>query len=75
MPGIVAKLKNQPSDIATFSLDGGIKDVKAMLAEGKRRGIDLPLVQQTLQCYEEAKAKMSGNEEVSNVSAYWAHRK
>ncbi len=75
MPGIVARLKNQPSDIATFNLDGGIKDVKAMLAEGKRRGIDLPLVQQTLACYEEAKQTMSGDDEVSNVAAYWAHRK
>ena len=29
MPGIVAKLKNEPSDQRTFSLDGGIKDVTA----------------------------------------------
>ena len=34
MPGIVAKLKNVPSSQRTFSLDGGIKDVKQMLAEG-----------------------------------------
>jgi len=75
MPGIVAKLKNEPSNIKTFSLDGGIKDVKQMLAEGKRRGLDLPLLQQTLACYEEAKRNVGGNEEVSNVSAYWAGRK
>ena len=75
MPGIVAKLKNEPSNIKTFSLDGGIKDVKQMLAEGKRRGLDLPLLQQTLACYEEAKRNVGGNEEVSNVSAYWARRK
>jgi 3-hydroxyisobutyrate dehydrogenase len=74
MPGIVARLKNQPSDIATFSLDGGIKDVSAMLAEAKRRGIELPLVQQTLRCYQEARQTMSGDDEVSNVSAYWARR-
>jgi 3-hydroxyisobutyrate dehydrogenase len=75
MPGIVAKLKNEPSNIKTFSLDGGIKDVKQMLAEGGRRGLDLPLLQQTLACYEEAKRNVGGNEEVSNVSAYWANRK
>src|SRR6185436_10216473 len=75
MPGIVAKLKKVPSSIKTFSLDGGIKDVKQMLAEGERRGLDLPLLQQTLACYEEAKRTVGGAEEVSNVSVYWAGRK
>lgn len=75
MPGIAAKLKNEPSDIATFNLDGGIKDVKAMLEEGKRRGLDLPLLEKTLACYEEARSNTSGSEEVSNQAAYWANRK
>ena len=75
MPGIVAKLKKVPSSQRTFTLDGGIKDVKQMLAEGQKRGLDLPLLKQTLTCYEEAKRNVGGNEEVSNVSAYWAGRK
>ena len=74
MPGIVAKLKNVPSSQRTFSLDGGIKDVKQMLAEGAKRGLELPLLTQTLACYEEAKRNVGGAEEVSNVSAYWAGR-
>jgi 3-hydroxyisobutyrate dehydrogenase len=74
MPGIVARLKNEPSSIATFTLDGGIKDVKSMLAEGKRRGVEFPLLQQTLACYEDAKRSIGGNDEVSNVSAYFAGR-
>ena len=45
-----------------------------MLAEGQRRGLELPLLKQTLACYEEAKRHISGNDEVSNVSAYWAGR-
>jgi 3-hydroxyisobutyrate dehydrogenase len=72
--GIAAKLNNEPSGVTAFNLDGGIKDIKAMLEEGKRRGIELPLVQRTLECYQEAKRNTSGNEEVSNVSAYWANR-
>jgi 3-hydroxyisobutyrate dehydrogenase len=75
MPGIVARLKRQPSDIKTFSLDGGIKDVKAMLLEAQRRGLELPLLQRTLACFEEAREHITGNDEVSNVSAYWAQRK
>jgi 3-hydroxyisobutyrate dehydrogenase len=74
MPGIVAKLKKEPSNIKTFSLDGGIKDVKQMLAEGEKQGVDLPLLKQTLACYEEAQRVVGGKEEVSNVSAYWAGR-
>jgi 3-hydroxyisobutyrate dehydrogenase len=74
MPGIIAKLKKEPSNIKTFSLDGGIKDVKQMLAEGQKRGLDLPLLKQTLACYEEAQRVVGGKEEVSNVSAYWAGR-
>ena len=74
MPGIVAKMKNEPSDIRTFSLEGGIKDVKQMLAEGDKRGLDLPLLKQTLACYEEAYRHVGGKEEVSNVSVYWAGR-
>jgi len=45
-----------------------------MLAEGKARGIALPLVAQTLLCYEETKRKVSGAAEVSAVSVYWASR-
>jgi 3-hydroxyisobutyrate dehydrogenase len=75
MPGIVAKLKNEPSTARfTFSLDGGIKDVNAMLAEARRRGLELPLLRQTLDCFEEAKRTLTGNDEVSNVAAYWRNR-
>jgi 3-hydroxyisobutyrate dehydrogenase len=74
MPGIAARLKNEKSDIGTFNLDGGIKDVKAMLAESKKRGLELPLLTQTLACYEEARRTMPGNDEVSNVAAYWPNR-
>jgi 3-hydroxyisobutyrate dehydrogenase len=74
MPGIVAKLKKVPSDQRTFSLDGGIKDVKQMLTEGEKRGLELPLLQKTLTCYEEAQRHVGGKEEVSNVSVYWRNR-
>ena len=70
----LAKLKKESSNIKTFSLDGGIKDVKQMLAEGHKRGLDLPLLKQTLACYEEAQRHVGGKEEVSNVSVYWAGR-
>jgi 3-hydroxyisobutyrate dehydrogenase len=58
----------------TFDIDSGVKDLRTMLAEGKARGVELPLVEQTLACYEETRRKLSGAAEVSAVSVYWANR-
>ena len=67
-------LKGGDGGPVTFDIDSGLKDLRAMLAEGKASGIALPLVEQTLACYEEAKRKVSGAAEVSAVSVYWANR-
>ena len=71
---IAAKLKGTDPGPVTFDLDGGMKDMRAMIAEGKARGVELPLVACALACYEEAKGKGLGGEEVSLLSAYWARR-
>jgi 3-hydroxyisobutyrate dehydrogenase len=72
---IVAKMKGEPSGPATFDVNGGIKDIKAMLEEGKRRGLELPVLAQTLKCYEEAKQHSGGEDEISaGVAVYWANR-
>ena len=71
---IAAKLKGADTGPVTFDLDGGMKDMRAMIAEGKARGVELPLVACALACYEEAKGKGLGGEEVSLLSAYWARR-
>ena len=73
-PGIAAMLKGGDAGPVTFDVDGGIKDMRAMLAEAKSRGIELPLVDKTLACYEETKRHRSGAAEISTVSAYWASR-
>ena len=73
-PGIAAMLKGGDGGPVTFNVDGAIKDIRAMLAEGERQGIELPLVQKSLACYEEAQRKVTGDAEVSAVSVYWANR-
>ena len=45
------------------------------LAEGQARGLELPLVERSIACYEEASRHGLGPTEVSAVSAYWAGRK
>ena len=72
---IAAKLKGGDPGPATFDVNGGIKDIRAMLAEAKRRGFELPVLERTLGCYEEARKAMGGEGELSaSVAAHWASR-
>jgi len=73
-PGIAAMLKGGEAGPVTFNVDGGIKDMQAMLAEASTRGVELPLVERTLACYQETKQHRSGEAEISAVSVYWANR-
>jgi 3-hydroxyisobutyrate dehydrogenase len=73
-PGIASMLKGGDGGPVTFDIDSAVKDLRTMLAEGKARGVELPLVEKTLACYEETKSKVSGAAEVSAVSVYWANR-
>ena len=73
-PGIASMLKGGSAGAVTFDVDSAIKDMQSMLAEAKSRGIELPLVERTLACYQETKQQRSGSAEISTVSAYWADR-
>lgn len=73
-PGIASMLKGGAAGPVTFDVDSAIKDIQSMLAEAKSRGIELPLVERTLGCYQETKQHRSGDAEVSTVSVYWAGR-
>jgi 3-hydroxyisobutyrate dehydrogenase len=73
-PVVAGALKGGDSGPVTFDIDSAIKDLRTMLSEGNSRGVELPLVEKTLACYEETKRKVSGAAEVSDVSVYWANR-
>ena len=73
-PGIASMLKGGSAGAVTFDVDSAIKDMQSMLAEAKSRGIELPLVERTLACYQETKQQRSGSAEISAVSVYWADR-
>jgi 3-hydroxyisobutyrate dehydrogenase len=72
---LAAMLKGSDPGPVTFSLDNGIKDLKTMLAEGKAHAVDLPLVEKTLACFEEASRKGLGESEGAGLSVYWSKRK
>ncbi len=73
-PAVASMLKGGDSGSVTFNIDSAVKDLRIMLAEGKARGLELPLVERTLACYEETRRKVSGAAEVSAVSVHWATR-
>ncbi len=74
--GAIAKLLDG-EDIgpATFDLAGYLKDLRAMLAEGQARGIELPLVQTSIRCFEEAARNGFAAAEGAAVSRYWSQRR
>jgi 3-hydroxyisobutyrate dehydrogenase len=74
-PAVADMLKGGDGGPVTFELDNAIKDLRTMLAEGKARGIAMPLVTDTLACFEEASRNGLGAREVSALSVYWANRK
>jgi len=73
-PALVKLLKGEDAGPATFTLDNGVKDLRIMLAEGARCGVDMPLVTGTLACFEEASRHGLGATEGAGMSVYWSTR-
>ncbi|MCC6889744.1 MAG: NAD(P)-dependent oxidoreductase [Hyphomicrobiales bacterium] len=75
-PLIAAMLAGAPEAIGTtFTVDSGLKDLRTMAAEGRARGIDLPLVARTADCYEEVSRNGWGSRDGSAMAVYWSSRK
>jgi 3-hydroxyisobutyrate dehydrogenase len=73
-PAIAAMLKGDDPGPPTFDIDSGRKDLRAMIAEGQSRGIDLPLCERTLDCFEQASRDGWGTRDGSAQSVYWSRR-
>jgi 3-hydroxyisobutyrate dehydrogenase len=71
---VAQMLKGGDSGPVTFDVDSAVKDLRTMVAEGKARGVALPVTETTLACYEETKRTVSGAAEISAVTVYWANR-
>jgi len=83
--GASTAVKNRGANIAqwlaggdfgavTFNLDDARKDIRTMIAEGKARGVELPLIERTLACFDEASAAGYGQSDGSGMAVYWAGR-
>jgi len=71
---IAAELKGAGGGSVTFTIASGAKDLRSMAAEGRARGLELPLTERTAQCFEEASRSGWGARDGSAVTAYWSKR-
>jgi 3-hydroxyisobutyrate dehydrogenase len=71
---IADMLKGGSGGTATFDIDSCRKDLRVMLAEGRARGIAMPLVEHTLACFDEASRAGWGARDAGAHSVYWAQR-
>ncbi|MEJ0079020.1 MAG: NAD(P)-dependent oxidoreductase [Alphaproteobacteria bacterium] len=70
----VAKMLRGEDTPVTFDLTGCMKDLQSMQAEGKARGLSLPLVQMTLACMEESASQGLGGKEAAMHAVYWSSK-
>jgi 3-hydroxyisobutyrate dehydrogenase len=73
-PNIAAWLAGGDFGAVTFNLDDARKDIRTMIAEGRARGVDLPLIEHTLACFDEASTAGYGKGDGSGQAVYWARR-
>jgi 3-hydroxyisobutyrate dehydrogenase len=73
-PNIASWLAGGEFGPVTFNLDDARKDIRTMVAQGKAQGVDLPLIEQTLACFDEASAAGFGQGDGSGQAVYWSRR-
>jgi 3-hydroxyisobutyrate dehydrogenase len=73
-PNIAAWLGGGDFGAVTFNLDDARKDIRTMIAQGKAVGVELPLIERTLACFDEASAAGYGQGDGSGQAVFWARR-
>jgi len=73
-PNIAAWLGGGDFGAVTFNLDDARKDIRTMIAQGKACGVELPLIERTLACFDEASAAGYGQGDGSGQAVYWSRR-
>jgi 3-hydroxyisobutyrate dehydrogenase len=74
-PSLAKMLDGDWSAPVSFNLDDARKDMRTMLEEAKVRGVELPLIERALACFDEASTAGWGKRDVSSQPVYWRQRK
>jgi 3-hydroxyisobutyrate dehydrogenase len=73
-PAVAAGLRGQDSGPVTFDVDLICKDLRVMIAEGRTLGVDLPVSQCSLECFEEAAREGMGPRDGALLPARFVKR-
>jgi len=73
-PKMAEIMRGKDAGPVTFSLSNALKDARTMAAEGKARGVDLPLIAKTADCIEEAVQAGWGGGDCAGQPVFWAKR-
>jgi 3-hydroxyisobutyrate dehydrogenase len=73
-PNIAAWLAGGDFGPVTSSLDLVRKDIRTMIDEGRARGVELPLAETALACFDEASANGFGQGDGAGQAVYWSRR-
>ncbi len=73
-PAIAKALSGEDLGPPAFDVDSIRKDLRTMAAEGRARGVELPLVERTLAIYDEASSAGWGGRDGSALPGYWTRR-
>lgn len=73
-PAVAACMASGSMPPVAFDIDSVRKDLQAMVAQGKARGIDMHAAQAALAGYEQASADDWGARDMTALPAYWAAR-
>jgi 3-hydroxyisobutyrate dehydrogenase len=73
-PKMALIMQGKDAGPVTFSLSNAVKDARTMAAEGKARGLDLPLIALTAECLDEAAKGGWGAGDASAQPVYWMRR-
>jgi 3-hydroxyisobutyrate dehydrogenase len=73
-PMVAAMMEGGDPGGTTFTVDSACKDLRTMAAEGKDRGIRLPLTERAIACFEEASRSGLAPSDAAALAVYWSKR-
>jgi len=71
---VVAMMDGGDPGGVTFTVDSGVKDLRTMVAEGRARGLELPLTERALACFEEASRSGRAANDAAALAVHWSKR-
>jgi 3-hydroxyisobutyrate dehydrogenase len=73
-PMVAAMMAGGDPGGATFTVESALKDLRTMAAEGRDRGMQLPLTDRAIACFDEANRNGRGARDASALAVYWSTR-